>query len=43
MVQILTYPGAGHAFNRDGNAAWHEASAKAALERTLKFLGQHVG
>jgi len=43
MVQVFVYPGAGHAFNRDGSAAWHEASAKLALERTLAFFGEHVG
>jgi len=43
MVQIFTYAGAGHAFNRDGSANWHEASAKLALERTLKFLAEHLG
>lgn len=43
MVQVFSYAGAGHAFNRDGSAAWHEASAELALERTLGFLGQHVG
>jgi carboxymethylenebutenolidase len=42
-VQIFTYPGAGHAFNRAGNAAYHEPSAKLARERTLAFLRQHVG
>ena len=42
-VQVFTYPGAGHAFNRDGNAAWHEPSAKLARERTLAFLRAHVG
>lgn len=40
---VYTYPGAGHAFNRDGNAAWHAVSAKLAMERTLGFLGQHLG
>ena len=29
MVQVFTYPGAGHAFNRDGTAAWHGASRHA--------------
>ncbi|HZP21763.1 MAG TPA: dienelactone hydrolase family protein [Bauldia sp.] len=43
MVQVFTYPGAGHAFNRKGHAPWHEASAKLALERTLEFLRRHVG
>jgi carboxymethylenebutenolidase len=43
VVQVFTYAGAGHAFNRDGNHAHHEPSAKLARERTLKFLRQHVG
>ena len=38
LVQIFVYPGAGHAFNRDGSAAWHEQSANLARERTLRFL-----
>ena len=42
-VQVFTYAGAGHAFNRDGNHAFHEPSAKLARERTLKFLREHVG
>jgi carboxymethylenebutenolidase len=43
-MQIFTYPGAGHAFNRDvpGDKHYHEASAKLAWERTLAFLDQHV-
>ena len=28
MVQVFTYRGAGHAFNRDGAAAWHGESAR---------------
>ena len=43
MVQVFSYAGAGHAFNRDGNHAHHEPSAKVARERTLAFLRQHVG
>ncbi len=43
LVQVFTYPGAGHAFNRDQSPAWHEPSARLARERTLKFLGEHVG
>jgi carboxymethylenebutenolidase len=43
MVQVFTYPDAGHAFNRDGNQAHHELSARRARERTLAFLRQHVG
>ena len=43
LVQVFTYPGAGHAFNRAGSAAWHGPSAELARERTLAFLRQHVG
>jgi carboxymethylenebutenolidase len=43
LVQIFTYPGSGHAFNRAGNTAWHEASAALARDRTLEFLREHVG
>lgn len=43
LVQVFTYAHAGHAFNRDGNKAWHEPSAKLARERTLAFLREHVG
>ncbi|CAN5318357.1 dienelactone hydrolase family protein [soil metagenome] len=43
VVQVFTYAGAGHAFNRDGNHAHHEPSAKLARERTLKFLKERVG
>ena len=42
-VQVFTYPAAGHAFNRHGNKAWHEHSAKRARERTLAFLRKHLG
>ena len=42
-VQVFTYPAAGHAFNRHGNKAWHEDSAKRARERTLAFLRKHLG
>ena len=41
-VALFTYP-AGHAFNRAGNEAWHEASAALALTRTLAFFGAHLG
>lgn len=43
MVQVFNYAGAGHAFNRDGNKAWHEPSAVTARKRTLDFLHRHVG
>jgi carboxymethylenebutenolidase len=39
---VYTYP-AGHAFNRFGNAAYDEPSAKLALKRTLDFFAAHVG
>ncbi len=42
-VHVFSYPGAGHAFNRAGNAAWHAPSAELARERTLAFLRRHVG
>jgi carboxymethylenebutenolidase len=43
-MQVFTYPGAGHAFNRDvpGDKHYHEASAELAWERTLAFLDRHV-
>jgi carboxymethylenebutenolidase len=43
LVQIFTYPGAGHAFNRAGDGAWHGPSAEKARERTLAFLRKYVG
>ena len=43
LVQVFTYPGAGHAFNREGNQAWHGPSAELALSRSLAFLAEHVG
>jgi carboxymethylenebutenolidase len=42
-VQVFTYRGAGHAFNRDGTANWHGESARVARERTIAFLREHVG
>jgi carboxymethylenebutenolidase len=43
-MDTFTYPGAGHAFNRDvaGDKHYHEAGAKLAWERTLAFLDRHV-
>lgn len=43
QVDIFTYPGAGHAFNRDGTPRWHEPSATLARERTIAFFREHVG
>jgi carboxymethylenebutenolidase len=42
-VQVFTYAGAGHAFNRDGTPAHHADSAKLARERSLAFLREHLG
>jgi carboxymethylenebutenolidase len=43
-MDIFTYAGAGHAFNRDvpGDAHYDEASAKRAWARTLDFLEQNL-
>jgi carboxymethylenebutenolidase len=40
-VPIYTYP-AGHAFNRDGSAAYDASSAARARARTLEFLREHL-
>jgi carboxymethylenebutenolidase len=42
-VPVFIYPDAGHAFNRYGNQAWHEAAATVARHRTLNFLHEKVG
>lgn len=42
QMEVYTYP-ADHAFNRDGSAPYHEASAKLALQRTLAFFEKHLG
>lgn len=43
QMQVFTYPGAGHAFNRDIDPGhYHEASAKLALQRTLAFFDEHL-
>ena len=39
-VPVYVYAGAGHAFNRDTAAAYHEASAKAAQARTNGFFAE---
>ncbi len=43
QVEVFTYPGAGHAFNRDGTPVYHAESAKLARDRSLAFLRKHVG
>jgi carboxymethylenebutenolidase len=42
QVEIQVYP-ASHGFNCDEIPNYHEASAAAALRRTLDFLAMHVG
>ncbi len=42
-VTVYTYEGAGHGFNCDERGSWHESSAKLARQRTLDFLGKHIG
>jgi carboxymethylenebutenolidase len=39
--EIYLYP-AGHGFNCDERASYHEPSAKLAMERTLAWFGKHV-
>lgn len=41
-VPMHTYP-AGHGFNCDQRASYHEPSARLARQRTLDFLRQHLG
>jgi carboxymethylenebutenolidase len=42
--EIFTYPGAGHAFNRDESAAVYEPnSARIAWQRSLAFLAKALG
>ena len=38
----VVYPDAGHAFNRDGSAAYHEASATDAWHRALGWFADHL-
>lgn len=40
-VQIFTYPGAAHAFNRNVGPSYRPDQAKQALERTLAFFKNH--
>jgi carboxymethylenebutenolidase len=41
-VSAFSYPGAAHAFNCDDRDSYHDAAAKAALERTLQWISQYV-
>lgn len=40
---IHVYEGAGHGFNCDERASYHEDAAKTAQKRSLDFFAQHVG
>ena len=39
---VHVYENAGHGFNCDMRADYHESSANLALERTLEFIGKHL-
>jgi carboxymethylenebutenolidase len=41
-VSAFSYPGAAHAFNCDDRDSYHGEAAKAALERTLRWISQYV-
>ncbi|MCW4453250.1 dienelactone hydrolase family protein [Flavobacterium sp. MXW15] len=41
QMPVFVYP-AGHAFNRDGDPHYHEASARLARERTLAFFSENL-
>ncbi|HET8618011.1 MAG TPA: dienelactone hydrolase family protein [Acidimicrobiales bacterium] len=41
-TEVIVYPDAGHAFNRDGSAAYHEASATDAWHRALGWFADHL-
>ncbi len=42
-VPVFEYDEAGHGFNCEKRASYHEESAKFALTRTLEFLAENVG
>ena len=41
-TEVVLYPGAGHAFNRDGSAAYHAPSATDAWARTLAWFDRYL-
>jgi len=41
-MDVFSYDGAGHAFNRDADAHYHEPSATLAWQRTLAFFDQQL-
>lgn len=42
QMETFVYAGAGHAFNRDGDPHYHEASATLAWQRTLAFFDRQL-
>ncbi|WP_233842356.1 dienelactone hydrolase family protein [Dyella sp. 2HG41-7] len=43
QMDVYSYPGAGHAFNRDIDPShYHQASAELALKRTLAFFDKYL-
>jgi carboxymethylenebutenolidase len=41
-TEVIVYPDAGHAFNRDGSPSYHEPSATDAWHRALGWFADHV-
>jgi carboxymethylenebutenolidase len=41
-TEVIRYPDAGHAFNRDGGSSYHEASATDAWFRTLDWFADNL-
>lgn len=41
-TEVVLYPGAGHAFNRDGSPAYHEPSATDAWARALAWFDRYL-
>lgn len=41
-TEVVSYPGASHAFNRDGGPSYHEEAASDGWRRTLEFLDTHL-
>jgi carboxymethylenebutenolidase len=41
-TEVIRYPDAGHAFNRDGGPSFHQASAEDAWHRMLDWFADHI-
>jgi carboxymethylenebutenolidase len=41
-TEVVSYPGAGHAFHTDGRDSYHDASAKDGWQRTLAWFDAHM-